>query len=106
LDEEPDRAYDGFVQEALRQQQLSMTMLPFHLLFGLNFPVDRVVLPSTSALLSVSEAQQAAGRAGRTGSASGQVVFASAEQARAVFLGVPLGSECSLERLAAMLEQR
>jgi late competence protein required for DNA uptake (superfamily II DNA/RNA helicase) len=76
-----------------------MVMLPFHLLFGLNFPVDRVVLPSSALLRTVSEVQQAAGRVGRTGSASGEVVFSSAEQARAVFLSVPQGSECSLERL-------
>lgn len=104
LDEETDQAYNSFVQDALRSQQLSVIMLPWHLLFGLNFPVDRVVLPSSTLSLSVSETQQAAGRAGRTGSASGHVVFASADQARAVFLGIPQGSECSLERLAAKLE--
>jgi hypothetical protein len=101
LDEADDLQYAQYVQSAARQRQLSALMLPRHLLFGLNYPVDRIVLLPQTSTIGAAELRQAAGRAGRTGCISGEVVFASIDQARQVFLSVLDGTNCALEILAA-----
>lgn len=100
LDEADDLQYTQYVQSAARQQKLSALMLPRHLLFGLNYPVDRVVLLPQTSIIGAAELRQAAGRAGRTGHSTGEVVFASIDQARLVFLSVLDGATCTLEAMA------
>ena len=81
-----DALYEATAQSLAEQALESFAVADKQLIYGLNFPVERVVV-ATGAPLSYLEMKQLCGRAGRTGrSAKAEVLFLDAAALRAALL--------------------